>query len=87
MDQIHIQGGVRLAGTVEISGAKNAALPGMVAALLTDEPVRLHNIPMVRDVQTMLRLLKRLGGANASLEPGRFGVRVQTLGQVLGKQG
>jgi UDP-N-acetylglucosamine 1-carboxyvinyltransferase len=76
MDQIHIEGGPPLVGAVEISGAKNAALPTMVASLLTDEPVRLRNVPMVRDVRTMVRLLERLGGQEASLEAGRFHVRM-----------
>src|SRR5262249_33299584 len=50
-------GGKTLHGTVKISGAKNSALPAMAAALLTAEPVTLHNIPRVRDIITMGRLL------------------------------
>ncbi|HEX4545478.1 MAG TPA: UDP-N-acetylglucosamine 1-carboxyvinyltransferase [Candidatus Acidoferrum sp.] len=57
MDKILIRGGRALRGTVAISGAKNSALPAMAAALLTAEPVKLHNIPKVRDLITMSKLL------------------------------
>ncbi len=57
MDKFRIEGGRRLEGSVQISGAKNAALPAMAAALLTAEPLRLENVPRVRDIFTMGRLL------------------------------
>jgi UDP-N-acetylglucosamine 1-carboxyvinyltransferase len=57
MDKFLIKGGKPLHGTVAISGAKNSALPVMAAALLTSEPVELHNIPKVRDLITMSKLL------------------------------
>lgn len=57
MDKFLIKGGKALRGTVEISGAKNSALPAMAAALLTAEKVTLHNIPKVRDLITMSKLL------------------------------
>jgi UDP-N-acetylglucosamine 1-carboxyvinyltransferase len=57
MDKFLIKGGKPLQGTVAISGAKNSALPVMAAALLTAEPVTLHNIPKVRDLITMSKLL------------------------------
>jgi len=57
MDKFQIRGGKPLRGMVTISGAKNSALPTMAAALLTAEPVTLHNIPMVRDIVTMAKLL------------------------------
>jgi UDP-N-acetylglucosamine 1-carboxyvinyltransferase len=57
MDKFRIEGGRRLEGRVTISGAKNAALPAMAAALLTDEAVRLENVPHVRDIITMSKLL------------------------------
>jgi len=60
MDKFKIEGGRRLEGTVRISGAKNAALPAMAAALLTAEPVRLANIPHVRDIITMAKLLAHM---------------------------
>jgi UDP-N-acetylglucosamine 1-carboxyvinyltransferase len=61
VDRLLIQGGVPLAGEVRVSGAKNAALPLMCAALLTDRPLRLSNVPHLRDVTTMLSLLTRMG--------------------------
>src|ERR1700675_2737873 len=57
MDKFLIKGGKPLRGTVTISGAKNSALPVMTAALLTPERVTLHNIPKVRDLITMSKLL------------------------------
>ena len=60
MERFRIEGGRRLEGTVQISGAKNAALPAMAIALLTSEPVHLENIPRVRDIITMGRLLTHM---------------------------
>ncbi len=77
MDQIHIVGGAPLSGAVRVSGAKNAALPAMVAALLTDETVQLDNVPMVRDVGTMARVLECLGGRELTLEAGHFGITIE----------
>lgn len=62
MDTIHIRGGRRLNGRIPVSGAKNAALPLMTAALLTDEPLRLTNMPRLADVRTLTKLLAELGG-------------------------
>ena len=70
MDKFVIRGGNPLLGTVRISGAKNAALPAMAAALLTDEPVVLENIPQVRDIETTRRLLASMG-AEVELGYGR----------------
>jgi UDP-N-acetylglucosamine 1-carboxyvinyltransferase len=70
MDKFVIRGGNPLLGTVRVSGAKNAALPAMAAALLTDEPVILENIPQVRDIETERRLLSALG-AEVELGYGR----------------
>src|SRR5205809_4671278 len=61
MDKLSIDGGTRLEGEVRISGAKNAALPILCAALLTPEPVTLSNIPRLNDVRTMLALLGQMG--------------------------
>ncbi|MBD3162948.1 MAG: UDP-N-acetylglucosamine 1-carboxyvinyltransferase [Candidatus Eisenbacteria bacterium] len=63
MEGIEIQGGRRLAGEVRISGAKNAALPIMAASLLIPGPTRIHNVPRLHDVLTMLELLRLLGVA------------------------
>ena len=70
MDKFVIRGGNPLLGTVRVSGAKNAALPAMAAAILTDEPVILENIPDVRDIQTERKLLVSLG-AEVELGYGR----------------
>ena len=70
MDKLVIRGGNALLGTVRISGAKNAALPCMAAALLTDEPVILENIPQVRDIETTRKLLAAMG-AEVELGYGR----------------
>ena len=61
MDKLLIRGGRRLEGTVTISGAKNAALPELCAALLTAEPVTLRNVPRLHDVSTALKLLRNMG--------------------------
>jgi len=61
MDRFRIIGGRPLEGRIQISGAKNSALPCMAAALLTAETVTLHNLPYVRDIITMRRLLEDLG--------------------------
>ena len=61
MDKLIIQGGYPLSGEVTPSGNKNAALPLLAACLLTDEPVILHNIPNIRDVQDMIALIQSLG--------------------------
>lgn len=61
MDTLHIKGGRPLTGTIPISGAKNAALPLMTAALLSEETVHLDNVPRLTDVNTLIRLLKELG--------------------------
>ena len=63
MDKLLIRGGKRLHGEIAISGAKNAALPEMCAALLTADPVKLTNVPRLRDVSTMRKLLENMGVA------------------------
>ena len=61
MQKLSIEGGRRLSGVIPISGAKNAALPALAAALLTDETVRLTRIPGVVDIRTMAQLLASIG--------------------------
>jgi UDP-N-acetylglucosamine 1-carboxyvinyltransferase len=70
MDKFVIRGGNPLVGTIRVSGAKNAALPAMAAAILTDEAVTLENIPDVRDIQTERNLLVSMG-AEVELGYGR----------------
>jgi UDP-N-acetylglucosamine 1-carboxyvinyltransferase len=61
MDKLAITGGVPLQGEVRVSGAKNAALPILCAALLTSEPLVLTNVPKLNDVRTMRSLLAQMG--------------------------
>ena len=61
MDRFLISGGVPLNGTIQISGAKNSALPCMAAAILTEDEVILDNIPQVRDIDTERKLLESMG--------------------------
>ncbi len=76
MDKFSISGGHPLVGQVTISGAKNAALPAMTAALLTDQRVILRNIPRVRDISTLRSLLEDLG-ADSSVAREDHGNRVE----------
>ena len=74
MDKLLIEGGTPLRGEVAISGAKNAALPLLCAALLTPEPLTLTNVPDLNDIATMLKLLAQMGvkvareGSSVTLE-------------------
>ena len=61
MDKLIVTGGIPLRGEIRISGAKNAALPVLVASLLTDEPVRIGNVPHLQDITTTMELLGRMG--------------------------
>ena len=78
MDKLLIEGGIPLSGEIAVSGAKNAALPLLCAALLTREPLTLTNVPDLNDIATMLRLLGQMGvkvtreavGAGVSAPPG-----------------
>ena len=65
MEKMIIHGGAPLRGTVTLSGSKNAALPIMMASLLTSEPLHLSNVPRLRDVKTAMDLLSQLGVAGA----------------------
>jgi UDP-N-acetylglucosamine 1-carboxyvinyltransferase len=70
VDKLSIEGGARLEGEVRASGAKNAALPILCAALLSPEPLTLTNVPLLNDVRTMQRLLAQMGVALDSREAG-----------------
>jgi len=63
MDRLLIEGGVRLEGEIAVSGAKNAALPLLCASLLTREAVTFTNVPNLRDIETLLKLLAQMGVA------------------------
>ncbi len=73
MDKLIIEGGKELSGSVQISGAKNAALPILAATLLTDEKCEIHNVPPLRDVQTMVKILRSLG-VRVQMHDGRISV-------------
>ena len=79
MDAFLIRGPSRLAGTVEASGAKNAALPAAAAALLTADPVVLENVPDVADIRTMGILLGQMGVSVARGEEGRLTLRADEV--------
>ncbi|MEO7854448.1 MAG: UDP-N-acetylglucosamine 1-carboxyvinyltransferase [Rubrivivax sp.] len=63
MDKLLIRGGRALNGELQISGAKNAALPQLCATLLSAQPVQLHNVPQLQDVTTILKLLRHMGAS------------------------
>jgi len=81
MDRFKIEGGKPLQGTVRISGAKNASLPAMAAALLTPEPVHLKNIPHVRDIITMAKLLAhmRCRVESPDIPPSEFFIQAEKI--------
>ncbi len=79
MDKLLIRGGRTLQGEVTISGAKNAALPELCAALLTDQPVTLDNVPQLQDVATMLKLIRNMGVAAERDDSGRVRIDAARL--------
>ena len=79
MDKLLIRGGRQLHGEVQISGAKNAALPELCACLLTPEPVTLRNVPRLQDVATMLKLIHNMGVAAERDADGLLRVNAGTL--------
>jgi len=85
MDKFRIRGGKPLHGTVPIAGAKNSALPLMAAALLTPEPVTLHNIPMVRDIVTMAKLLTFMSAnvSTAEFPASTYTIHSETLNDAI----
>ena len=79
MDKLLIRGGRQLHGEVDISGAKNAALPELCACLLTAEPVTLANVPRLQDVSTMLTLIRNMGVGVERSAAGRVTVDASSL--------
>lgn len=80
MDVVRIRGGNPLQGTVEISGAKNAALPIFAATLLTDEPCIIENVPDLSDIRSMGELLAHLGAKVERLDPHRWRITAGEIG-------
>ena len=79
MNKYFIEGGHPISGTIRASGNKNAALPCIAAALLTDAPVVLRNIPDIEDVQVMLAVYRALGGEASSLGPNTWRLRMGNI--------
>ena len=80
MEKIKIHGNhnLQLKGKVKISGAKNAVLPAIAASLLTNEKVRLKNVPLVKDVTTMLTLMKEMG-AEYNIRGNSLAIQVKSI--------
>src|SRR5881409_3426605 len=74
-----IAGGRPLNGTIRAAGNKNGALPILAACLLTDEPVRLTNVPHIRDLETMVELIGDLGADTEWTAPSEFRVHAAQL--------
>ncbi|EER62209.1 UDP-N-acetylglucosamine 1-carboxyvinyltransferase [Acidovorax delafieldii 2AN] len=79
MDKLLIRGGRALHGEVLVSGAKNAALPELCAALLTADPVTLLNVPRLQDVSTMLKLIRNMGVAAERADDGTVRIDASAL--------
>lgn len=79
MQKIVIRGGVALKGCVEVSGSKNAALPLMCAALLTEDEMTLHRVPVLRDIRTTKQLLLQLGVQLDDFAPGTLRLKAREL--------
>ena len=76
MEKFVIKGPNRVSGVVDISGSKNAALPILAATLLFDQTVEIKNLPRVKDIETMINLLKSLG-SNISFSKDRRRVKIK----------
>ncbi|MDR2900675.1 MAG: UDP-N-acetylglucosamine 1-carboxyvinyltransferase [Treponema sp.] len=79
MNEYYIEGGFSVSGTIKASGNKNAALPCIAAALLTDEPLILRNIPDIEDVQVMIDIYRSLGGEVERLEANAYKMTLRNI--------
>jgi UDP-N-acetylglucosamine 1-carboxyvinyltransferase len=79
MEKLIVEGGVRLSGSIAAAGAKNAVLPILTAALLTEEPLVVANAPRLADVETMLGILRDLGADTAWQENGEIRVQARAV--------
>jgi len=79
LDKFNITGGIPLHGEITPGGNKNAALPLIAACLLTEEPVTLHNVPDIRDVQTMIALIESLGVKITRVAPNTIQVHAREI--------
>ncbi len=78
-DEYHIEGGFPIKGSIQASGNKNAALPCIAAAILTDEPVILKNLPEIEDVFVMFEIFKAFGGTVTKLKPHEYSLCLKTV--------
>jgi UDP-N-acetylglucosamine 1-carboxyvinyltransferase len=79
MDKFIIEGGVPLNGEITPAGNKNSALPLLAACLLTEEPVVLRNVPRIRDVMDMRRLVESLGATVEELDPATWRIAAASV--------
>lgn len=79
MEKFVIEGGIPLSGSVTPAGNKNAALPLLAACLLTDEPVILHNVPDIQDVQNMRKLIMSLGVQFEQINPNTWKIQAKSV--------
>ena len=77
--QYIIEGGHRLSGTIEPSGNKNAALPIIAAALLTEHPVTLDNVPRIRDTETLVELIRSVGASAEWQKPNTLAIHAKDI--------
>jgi UDP-N-acetylglucosamine 1-carboxyvinyltransferase len=77
--QYIVEGGHRLSGTIEPSGNKNAALPIIAAALLTDHPVTLQNVPRIRDTETLVELIRSVGASAEWEKPNQLAIHAKSI--------
>ena len=79
MHEYIIQGGFPVKGTIKASGNKNAALPCIAAAILSEEPIILKNIPEIEDVFVMLQVFEALGGHYEKIEKNVFKLQIEKV--------
>jgi len=77
--QYIVEGGHRLSGTIEPSGNKNAALPIIAAALLTEHPVTLNNVPRIRDTETLVELIRSVGASAEWQKPNTLAIHAKNI--------
>ena len=82
MEQYIIRGGNPLVGEVEIGGAKNAALAILAAAIMTDETVRIDNLPDVRDINVLLEAIERIGATVERVDRHTVTINGATIGDI-----
>ena len=82
MDKFVIKGGSPLVGEVEIGGAKNAALAILTAAIMTDEPVTIENIPDVSDINVLLEAISVIGATTERIDRHTVRINGSTIGSI-----